>query len=293
MATPTFLLAFGLVLPPSNIVVLGPGSSDVQLIVGKLAKQSGYGVTAFVRNGMERRGEKLMYGPSRPPEEDRVRFATASTQMGLALASADAIILCAEGGGTTGIANTLRYAPRVQRVVLLTAIGGSKGLGGYPYGPPEAVTRCEAEVRTQVADTQATLSIVRIGVLKGGGAVGDNCDHAVGLHAQSYYDSLTIGGYPTPDHKVAVEYDKSMRGVSVTSGDEVEVRNPMRRSQTRTMVAPIADEISRVNAAAALLACLRQPLASEISLSAKAMTVEPTAAEWDAMLSGVAADDCG
>lgn len=290
------------VAPPGRLVVLGPGSVHVQLIVAKLAAKAGYRVTHFARQGSETRSEKLMFGAAWPdiPESERPRLAVTNSQMGSALRTADAIVLCAEGGGKTDIANTLNFAPAVRKVVLLSSIGGSEGKrGGYPYGEPAAILRCEETVQA-AADTQAAdVSIVRVGVLKGGaasasaappGASEEADDPAgvgggVGLDAQFLYDTVyRVGGYPTPDRAVAIEYDASVLGVAVSCGDHVTPRSAVQRSGTRTSTTPLDDECSRIVAAGALLAALRHPESLDFSLSARAATVPPSAEEWDRML---------
>ena len=274
--------AVAVVAPPARLVVVGPGNPAVQLITAKKAKSMGYGVTHFIRSDLEYRYNALMYGNEwkAVPSEDRVEHSFANTRMGSALAAADALVLCAEGGGAS-FANTINFARGVQRIVLLSAIGGSKGIGGN-LGEAEAISTCEREVASCAAAAGIELSIVRVGVLKGGGAPADACYAA--LDAAAYYATLQVGGYPTPDNKCTKEYDKYTLGATCTAGDAIAPRNAMLRSGTRTSHSPAADEISRVNVAAALLACLRSPAPLELSLSAADGSVPPSDEQWDEML---------
>ena len=268
------------VVPPAGVVVLGPGSFEVQLLASKLAQQSGHATVQFIRDDWLTRGNKLMYGPGWKDMANRVALASTNSEFGRALQAASALVLVAENGGGTDLKNTLRFAPQVQRVAYLSAIGGSKGTGGE-LGEAPRILACEEETRAITAASGVELSIVRVGPLKGGGASEAG---AVGLDAPSFYDTLRIGGYPTPSWQCAQDYDRMTLGAAVSLGDSVPPRSPGARSAGRSSTSPQPDEISRINAAAALLACLRQPAPVEVSLSAKAGAVAPTAAEWDAML---------
>ena len=219
----------------------------------------------------------------------RVRFASANTQYGAALAKADAIVLCAENGGNTDLANTLKFAPRCQRLVLFTSVGGSRGVGGQ-LGEGERVLQCESKAADIVRGADVELCIVRAGLLKGGGSRAPPAE-SLGLDASTFYDTLRIGGYPTPSWQCAQDYDRETLGVSVVAGDGVEPRSHGLRSASRSSHSPQRDEVSRINAALALLAMLRQPEPMEIALSAQAGSTPPTAEEWDSMLAAVADTD--
>ena len=56
---------------------------------------------------------------------------------------------------------------------------------------------------------------MRVGVLKGGAAVGEQ---TTGLDEAAFYASLSAGGYPTPSQQCAKLYDRQTLGVSVRAG---------------------------------------------------------------------------
>jgi hypothetical protein len=268
---------------PPRLVILGPGSPDVQLIAAKkAASDHGYKATAIVRDA--KRAMNLMYGSSMPSKGGDGEVAVAAegnSDIGRALSEADTCLLVAEAGGETGIKSTLKYAPGLTRLVLLSSIGGSKGKGGMTYlGEGEAILKMEKEVIESCAAASVEVSIVRVGVLKGGGP-------PFGLDA-SYYDTLRIGGYPTPNFACAQAYDLQTLGVSVTAGDGLEPRSAIARSGSKVDTGPKHDECSRIVAAEAMLACLRQPKPTHVSLSAESATAPPSAAEWDELLRAVA-----
>lgn len=267
-----------IISPPQNLVVLGPGSPDVQAIASKLAANAGYRVSLVARDA--ERSTKLMYGSSASPAEPpRAVAADGNSDIGSALAKAEACLLVAESGGETGIATTLKFAPKLTRLVLLTSIGGSFGKGGLTYmGEGASILDMEKEVCERCERSGVDVDLVRVGVLKGGGP-------PFGLDA-SYYDSLRVGGYPTPSFATAQGYDKETLGVSCAAGDAIEPRNALARSGSKTDVGPQRDECSRIVAAGAMLGCLRQPSLVHVSLSAMRGASPPTEAEWDAMLNG-------
>ena len=233
-----------------------------------------------------------MYGDQQPAVENAPRFACANTQIGMALGTAEGLVLCLAGSpvppSTSGFATMLPYASRLKRVVLLSAIGGSTGNTGG-LGEGDAIKRCEEEIFELAAGAGVEVSTARVGVLKGGAAAGENEEAGIGLDRAAYYASLTSGGYPTPSSRTAARYDKETLGVSVLPGDAIQARSAVLRAQTRTSVAPCADEVSRINAACALLALLRRPGPPlEVSLSSAEGSTPPSDAEWDALLAAVA-----
>ena len=130
---------------------------------------------------------------SAPP--NRPLFACANTQIGNALSSAEGFVLCVAGGkvppSTSGFATMLPYAPRLRRIALLAAIGGSTG-GTGGLGEGEGLRKCEEEVLALAAAADVEVSVVRVGALKGGGSVG--AADAAGLDAGAFYASLCTGG---------------------------------------------------------------------------------------------------
>merc|ERR1740124_2113139 len=88
------------------------------------------------------------------------------------------------------------YMPRLRRIVVLSAIGGSTGSTGG-LGEGELIQRCEEEVRAAAVGVE--VATVRVGVLKGGAAVGEQTS---GLDEAAFYASLCAGGYPTPSSSV-------------------------------------------------------------------------------------------
>ena len=285
----TALLSALPVTPPASVVIFGPGSIEVQLIAAKLAAQQGYAATVVTDKATGGRANQLMYGADWDAVDParRAKLAITDSEIGTAFRSAVGCVLCAEAAGIEegGVAATLELAPRLTRLVLLSAIGGSKGRGGRVLlGEGPRIQRCEEAVARVAAASSVDLSVVRVGGLKGGGAAGGGVDGyagpaGFGLDSATYYSSLTVGGYPSPSRDCTVGYDKATLGVTVSAGDEIAPGGARTQSTE-----PREDEVSRINAASALLACLRNDSPRVISLSAARGAVPPTEEEWDRML---------
>lgn len=104
----------------------------------------------------------------------------------------------------------------------------------------------------------------------------------VGLDA-AYYNSL----FELEEALCTQAYDKFTLGGSLSPGDTVDARNTSMRIVTRGSFDPVADEASRINAASALLACLRHPTAISITVSSAAARAPPSEADWDSMLAAL------
>ena len=264
------LLTASIVLPPAPLVIVGPGCQSTQLLTAKLAAARGHRVQVVTRTVDVQNSNRLMYGTSEPPEF-RPLFSCQNSQIASALGAAEGMILSVAGGKapptTSGIGTMMPYMPRVRRIVLLSAIGGSTGNTGG-LGEGELIMRCEEEAaaigqltqhpalarnpqkshphprpktpnralapnpnQVRAAAAGVEVCTVRVGVLKGGAAVGEQ---TTGLDDAAFYASLSAGGYPTPSQQCAKLYDRQTLGVSVRAGDAIEARNAALRSSTRT-----------------------------------------------------------
>jgi hypothetical protein len=280
-------MVFSVVSPPANLLILGPGSPQVQLIAGKLAANIGYATTIVTGPQNELRANRLMYGDSwdAVSPDRRPVLASSSSQIGSALGRAEALVLVAESGGAAGLEKALPFAPRIRRIALLSCIGGSTGGSGNLGEDFDPATEAKC---LELADRAGVdLAIVRVGFLKGGGAAGGGEREPLGLDAAAYYASLRPGGYESPASRCAQAYDRLMLGASLSFGDSVKPRNAFARSGTRQSHSPFPDEASRISAAGALLACLRAPTPPSVTLSAAEGRVTPTEAEWDQMLAAI------
>ena len=143
-----------IVLPPAPLIIVGPGCQSTQLLTAKLAAANGHRVQVVTRAADVRNSNRLMYGTAELPESPPL-FSCQNSQIASALGAAEGMILCVAGGkappSTSGIGTMLPYMPRVRRIVLLSAIGGSTGNTGG-LGEGELILRCEEEAAASAAN---------------------------------------------------------------------------------------------------------------------------------------------
>jgi len=136
-----------IVLPPAPLIIVGPGCQSTQLLTAKLAAAAGHRVQVVTRTADVRNSNRLMYGSAELPESPPL-FSCQNSQIASALGAAEGMVLCVAGGkappSTSGIRTMMPYMPRVRRIVLLSAIGGSTGNTGG-LGEGELILRCEEE----------------------------------------------------------------------------------------------------------------------------------------------------
>ena len=82
-------------------------------------------------------------------------------------------------------------------------------------------------------------------------------------------------------------YDKFTLGAKVTSGDTIELANPIMRAARASDFSPFDDETSRVVAAGAVVQALKHPSAVDISVSAAKGEQAPTPEEWATIFDGL------
>ena len=143
-----------IVLPPAPLIIVGPGCQSTQLLTAKLAAAAGHRVQCVTRTADVRSANRLMYGTAEPPKFPPL-FSCQNSQIASALGAAEGMILCVAGGkappSTSGIGTMMPYMPRVRRIVLLSAIGGSTGNTGG-LGEGELILRCEEEAAATTAN---------------------------------------------------------------------------------------------------------------------------------------------
>lgn len=280
------------VSPPAGIVVLGD-NNVVGLLAAKQAARLGYSASFIARDSDRDReiARKWMYGEQYAAQgvdtDGRAKLITTSSEIGAALSTSEAIIMCADKGGANRCEAAIDNAPALRRVVLLSAVGGTKDVKSFFGGGENAIKTGEEALLKTVAARGIDVSVVRVGVLKGGGVAGGfiedyNGPLDVGLDA-TYYNSL----FELEEALCTQAYDKFTLGASLSPGDTVDARNMFMRMVTRGSFDPVADEASRINAASALLACLRHPTAISITVSSAAARAPPSEAEWDSMLAAL------
>ena len=277
--------------PPAGVVLFGPGSNEVKLITAKLAARAGFSASYICGAGEEQTARALLYGKDYAnagvDEPGNVQLVVTSEQISAALNECAALVVVADNSPVTATAVPLLVdnAPKLERVALLSKCGTTRATAGFlGLGKGDVEIR-EGEERLAAAlkARDVPLSVVRVGALKGGGpgaveggSVVDGVDKGL---AKYYYDTL----YELETAMTTQSYDKFTNGAALAAGDAVDPRPPPLQMATRGSFDAREDEASRVVAANCLLAALRQPAATEVTLSAAKAPEPPTDAEWDAL----------
>jgi hypothetical protein len=160
------------------------------------------------------------------------------------------------------------------KIVLVSKMGVTKAKGGFLGGGKDArLLEAETAIRRICDNKQLSLSVVRAGVLKGGGS-GD-ADSDLGL-SKSYYNSLI----DSVEASVAMAHDKYTLGVECATGNPYELPNIFSILAQKSSFEPSPFETNRIVAASAAVAALlaKEPLEFSVS-SAKGQQLLGMA-EW-------------
>ena len=216
--------------------------------------------------------------------------------LGEALATAEAMIVCCDvktGPITTKFADAIfNSAPNLKHCALLSSMGGGKGGGLFA----KSLAPAEAALGAAAARSGCPVSIVRAGVLKGGGPgnllAKPEDREAYGLAddvpdfglSQHFYDNL----FELQEAMATMAHDKFGLGAAVVQGDPYTLPNPIQLAMTANDFDPRDIDTSRVSAAAALLAAVQREDAGEFTVSVAAAKASPTNDEWLALLDAAA-----
>ena len=293
------LAACGALLSPgSGVLVLGPGAAEVKLIAAKLAAKAKYKAACVALGPASDAtlfGQRaLMYGKAYAEAGQDAPGRAAVIQGPDAIAerlrTAEGVIVCCDEQSGPPSAGSVRAifdrgnSPKLRSVALLSKIqgGGAGGLLAKSLAPGEAALKEAAADRGNVA-----LSIVRVGVLKGGGpgkierdkanAGKSLTDH--GLDAY-YYSTL----YEYSNALAIMAHDQFALGASVTNGDPFKMPNFIEAFRTKADFEPRPTDASRVAAAGALLAALVREKDADFTVSSLQSETPPTFQEWGKML---------
>jgi len=275
-------------------VFAGTGALEVQLIAAKLALKAGDTVTILGQGGASqaRKCVALMYGSQEvegrasdvaandrhaadgdDATRRRPEFAADGDSTGLALSKADGIIIaCEDRAVEDGIVDALLdNAPRLRTVALLSAHGGKF----------EAM---ENSIRAKCEGRALAFSVLRAGILVGGGPGGDvekQDGEEWGL-SKYFYDNK----FDLTDAMTTMSMDKFTMGVRVTPGDPFKGPNFFSKIMAGNSFEPRDGDTGRVAAAHALLAAVRRPGGGlDVSLSTAKGSRPLSFGEWDELLS--------
>lgn len=226
-----------------------------------------------------------MYGSSYADDgvddHDKAKPISAASDIGTALATCESLTLInydapvEESLWKTLIQNT---GPQLSKIVVLSKMGVTRAKGGFFGGVDKKLLDAEMCIRTTCAEKNLPLTIVRAGILKGGGPGKDGND--LGMD-KVYYNTL----FDIVEASVSMAHDKFTVGAEVEQGDAIDLPNAISQMATKSSFEPRRGETNRIVAAGATVAALLQDKPMEISVSSTKSEQLPTMKEWNQMLS--------
>ena len=197
-------LAFPLAKPTSTLVY-GPGSVELRLIAAKLAARAGIEASLYVDDEDGRQATQCRiwlygkeYAASGVDVAGNAKILGTIDELGGTLATTSSLCLvCDSEPLVDGQFKTLlSNSPELQRIVLISKMGVTRAKSGpFGLGGDAALLENEKTIRQLAAQRGVDMSVVRVGILKGGGpgetqAEGEAVSGVeVGL-AKPYYDGL-------------------------------------------------------------------------------------------------------
>ncbi|KAL3943769.1 MAG: hypothetical protein SGBAC_002141 [Bacillariaceae sp.] len=263
-----------------NAVCYGPQSRVLLLLTAKLAARELNGEVAVIcEDGAESLCRRFMYGPEYEEkeidEEGKAKPISDPTLMESALKGANVIFLTGyddpiDEKATNTLLNTA--GEDLSKVVLVSKMGGSKTKGGF-FGGGNSIKESEDFIRKACQAKGIDLSIVRAGLLKGGGCgdVGDD----FGLN-KVYYNTLV----DVVEASVTMAADKYSLGADCSLGDTVEMPNMFTQMGSKSSFEPCAFDSNRIVVAGGAVAAALKDGEIDFSIGTESSRTPPSQEEW-------------
>jgi hypothetical protein len=275
-------------------LISGPQSRELLLLVSKIAAEKGVSTSCICAPGTEEGCRRLMYGSDYAKngvdKEGHAKPISDGEDIGAALQDATSMILVGHDNPVevSTLATFLKYIDKekLRKVVLLSKMGvkNSGGGGFFSGGGNKALLQSEQSLAKLAQDNNLDFSIVRAGILKGGGPGMDeegNTVHSFGLDRAFYNTILDV-----VEFKVAMAHDRFTLGansISVVAGDPHSMPNMMTQMGTKTSFDPSLTDTNRIVAASAAVAALDMgPM--EISVGTAEGRMVPTTEQWTKLI---------
>ena len=174
------------------------------------------------------------------------------------------------------LAGALNNAPKCAHVALLSRMGAE---GALRASEDDARAECDAR--------GIPFSVVRAGVLRGGGPGADvdgdgNAPGALESVAldRFYYDTLA----KLEEYFATTSFDKILQGAAVCDGDAYAYPNAMQRAMRVDTFEPSDTDTPRTAVAGALVAAVSRASGIELTVSSGKAKTPPSLDEWAAVL---------
>lgn len=280
-------MGFGLVEAFGTSVVYGPAAKELVLLTSKIAAKEGHESFCITAPGQESKSRRLMYGAPKETKDDGenddeesndkilAQAISSGDDMQNALKKATTIFLVCYDNPIEGKAlSTLidNAGDDLSKVVMLSKIGATAD-GGF-FGGGSKLLDSENTVRSLCKSNNLDLSIVRAGVLKGGGP-GEPFELDYGLDKQYYYTLFELS-----EASCTMAHDRFTLGVDCTKGDTVEFPNPFTMMGTKTSFDAYPYDTNRINAAMACVMAAKHDKPVEFSVGSTKAEATPSREEW-------------
>jgi hypothetical protein len=268
--------------------------SRVATFDGKIGGAARHGgslhLCAWNQEGCRRLMNGNAYAKAGVDEPGKAKPISESEAMGEALAAATSIVLI--GTNNPVEASTLEtflkytYSDKLQKLVLLSKMVASTSGGGFFGGSNKAEQASEHALAAIARQKNLDFSIIRTGILKGGGPGSDEDGKIIqkfGLDRTYYNKFLDV-----VEFKVALAHDKFSLGADATSvvkRDPNKMPNMMTQMGTKSSFDPSPTDTNRIVAASVAVTALHEDIGPiEISIGSAAGRQLPTPEEWKALL---------
>jgi hypothetical protein len=265
-------------------LVYGPQAPELLLLTSKLAAKAGIDTSCMTSPGTEGGCRRLMYGveygDAGKDEAGRAKPVSGGEDIQEALTKANSLVLvCYDQPVDAKSMNTLlgSAGEDLKKVVMLSKMGVSMAKGGFFGGGEAKLLESENLVRDICKSKNLDLSIIRGGVLKGGGAGTEGNDFGLD---KCYYNTLI----DIVEAKVTMAHDQFSLGADCTKGDTIEFPNPFAKMNTKASFDPSPSDTNRVVLAGAIVAAMQHEKPVELSVSTEKGEEPPTAEAWEELL---------
>lgn len=285
------LFAFFSFVNGLNTVLYGPAARELLLLTAKLAARQGMEASCITAPGTEDGCRRLMYGldyveqlgGGSGDQPGHARPVSSGEDIGAALESADSLLFVAYDNPIDAKTyNTLLNSAgeNLAKVVLMSKMGASKAKGGFFGGNDNKMLESETTLREICRSKGLNLSMVRAGVLKGGGPGESGNDFGLDT---CYYNTLL----DSSEAAVTMAHDKFTLGLNCFKGDTVEMPNMFTLMGTKSSFEACPYDTNRVVVAGGIVAAALYDRPIEVSVGAEKATKPPTLEEWNEVFSRI------
>lgn len=278
------LLAFGGLADGLNTVLYGPQERVMLLLTAKLAAKEMDDTSVICESGAESLCRRFMYGTDYEEKgvDDlgKAKPISKPDDMEAALKKANVVFLvgCENPVEEKAINTLIQTAGEdLSKVVLLSKMGVTKSKGGIFGGGGSNLLESEERLRKICISNNLALSIVRAGILKGGGCGEQGKDY--GLN-EAYYNTLV----DVVEASVSMAHDKYTLGADCTLGDCIELPNIFAQMGTKSSFDPCPSDSNRIVVAAGAVAAALKEGPIEFSVGSAKADHPPSSHEWTEIL---------